>query len=911
MTSEAPLFPPAIALDHCREILPALPRASRNLLPIALQCSGGGPAGSPDAFRLDLILFLDPGATNLILPAGCDQVQLKIMDCDGAWQPLPHQERPISATSAFLILRRWINAFCPFISSRLQRDQGQHLALADGEREALLSPYLEIYFHHLQHPTPELILRRLTRAGIAASPTTLLHACHALGRHLLHHAILEPRRIETSPDLARIEIVIPVYGQIAYTLTSLASVLKDLYLSRHHLAGRVTIGIHVIDDDHPHRIGHRELQQLSLAGILHFAINEHNLGFLRSCSRVIKDLPCDCFVVLLNNDTEVLPGWLLGLYETFLHEPHAGLVGSKLIEPDGSLQEAGGVVWRDGSAWKYGNRQDPMAPQYGYLRSVDYISGASIMVPKARWNAAGGFDERYCPAYYEDTDLALSIRDAGFDVLFQPASQVLHHEGVSCGKSNDSGHKRFQAINRWKFAAKWRQRLTTHQPTGMGLATAIHRGCQGHALVIESQLLDPQKDAGSLFMMNYCLALRSLGYTITFLATHATDCTPGLSHNMGARGLEVVAWEGPGCLESLLSDPDRCFALILVARPGNSRLMPLLRSLAPTARIIYFTHDLHHIRIARTAARAASEAERQAGRIKARKLKKLEKRAFQQADTVIHISEEEQAIADQLVPHRSIVIPPAVAVETEPPLASRSNSVVFIANFSHAPNSSGLRWFLAQVWPLVRRTHPEAQLHVVGRNPPEFVAALHGHNIHCHGFVPALSSVTRSASVGVAPLLEGAGVKGKILTCLAHGLPVVSTAIGLEGIVGGDEHWAAIREANTAEAMAAEIMALFSLQPDDQRRISEQAQAFVRTRFGSSRLLASMKTLLALQDLPFHEAAEDVCLDAPRSTDRHLQAHSHLCHHLHALGATLAAPAFMPAEHAATDADLQPPAWPE
>ena len=118
-----------------------------------------------------------------------------------------------------------------------------------------------------------------------------------------------------------------------------------------------------------------------IPGIIYLR-TETNAGFIASCNRG-AEAARGTYLVFLNNDTIVRPGWLNALLETFQFEPRAGLVGSKLVFPDGRLQEAGGIIWRDATGWNRGKFDDPGKPEYNYLREVDYCSAASVMIPKA------------------------------------------------------------------------------------------------------------------------------------------------------------------------------------------------------------------------------------------------------------------------------------------------------------------------------------------------------------------------------------------------------------------------------------------------------------------------------------------------------------------------------------------------
>ncbi len=202
--------------------------------------------------------------------------------------------------------------------------------------------------------------------------------------------------------------------------------------------------------------------------------NSENQGFVQAC-RQGAEMASGEFILFLNNDTQVMPGWLSNMLKVMDTDPSVGITGSKLIYPDGRLQEAGGIIFNDASGWNYGRLQDPTFPQFNQSRAVDYCSGASLMIRKSLWEQLGGFDMRYAPAYYEDTDLCFAARQAGYKVFYCHDSEVIHHEGITAGTDINSGYKAFQAINHEKFRDKWQTVLATHYPPGTPPEQAIER----------------------------------------------------------------------------------------------------------------------------------------------------------------------------------------------------------------------------------------------------------------------------------------------------------------------------------------------------------------------------------------------------------------------------------------------------
>ena len=289
--------------------------------------------------------------------------------------------------------------------------------------------------------------------------------------------------------------------------------------------------------------------------------NATNRGFLHSCNSAAQAARGE-FLLFLNNDTQVLPGWADAMLALFRARDDTGAVGSKLIYPDGRLQEAGAVVWADGSGWNFGRDEDPRWSMYNYVREVDYCSGASLMVRRAIFDRLGGFDPRYAPAYYEDTDLCFRLRAMGLKTLYQPCSVVVHYEGVSHGRDLDVGVKSCQVVNRRSFVATWAAELgRSHYVNGTHVLRARERARHRPVvLVVDHQVPEPDRDAGSRAILCVIRALLAEGMVVKFWP-HNQLSKPGYVEALQDRGVEVMhgpqqasfaawiarAWRRTGC----------------------------------------------------------------------------------------------------------------------------------------------------------------------------------------------------------------------------------------------------------------------------------------------------------------------------------------------------------------------------
>lgn len=606
-----------------------------------------------------------------------------------------------------------------------------------------------------------------------------------------------------------VSVVIPVYNQFGYTYNCLKSIL--------HNTGNIQYEVIIGDDGSTDDTVQLERVAKGIK-ILH---NKKNVLFLRNCNQAASHAKGK-YIIFLNNDTQVQCNWMESLVQLLENRSDIGMAGSKLLFPDGTLQEAGGIIWQDGTGANYGRGDSPDAPEYNYVKEVDYISGASIIVRKELWDEIDGFDERYVPAYCEDSDFAFEVRSHGRKVVYQPASEVVHFEGISNGTDLEEGVKRYQAVNEEKLRQKWQDILTNEQCRKTDGSFGARERKRNRKTIVMFSDLTPQYDcdAGSKTIYSYLKLFLEKGYLVKFVPEDFKKVDP-YTYELQQMGIEVLHGDYyKKYIDMWLFEHQSEIEYAFVNFPNSGeRFIDILK--CTSIKIRYYGVDLHYLRKQRE---YALTGEQECMHL-SEKFYKMERNILEKADQVYYPSEVEiQVIKREFNREAKLFLPFMYEWNREMTKykPEEREGILFVGGFNHPPNVDAVLWFSTEIYPQINKIR-EMQFYIVGSNEPIEIQNLNQKGIIHMGYLSEeeLQNLYRRIKLVIVPLRFGAGIKGKVVDAMYQGVPIVSTSIGTEGIPEAEKY---IEIADDAKTFGEKVIDLYA----DDARLIETSENYKR-----------------------------------------------------------------------------------
>ncbi len=593
-----------------------------------------------------------------------------------------------------------------------------------------------------------------------------------------------------------VSIIIPVHDNFKFTYNCLAAIKK--FVDAKTIPYEVIIIDDVSDD-----LSKNAEKVISNTKIIH---NKQNLGFLKNINLGAK-ISKGKYLYLLNNDTIPQPNFLSELIKYMQEHKDVGAAGSKLVYKNGLLQEAGGIIWKDGSSWNYGNGKSPNDPHFNYVKDVDYVSGASLLTRKDIWIKIGGFDERYAPAYNEDSDYCVEVHKLGYRVVYIPTSVLVHFEGISNGKKTGTGIKHYQLINIKKFREKQKKYLSKHFSNGEHVFWARDNSQQKKCiLVIDHYVPTYDKDAGSKTVFSYLKLFVEMGYNVKFIGDNFARQEP-YTTSLQMLGIEVLYGEYMKRNWRNYINVNRSYIdFVLLNRPHISiKYIDYIKKYT-NAKILYYGHDLHTLRIEREYEQTHNKATLK----EMKRISKMENHLFAKSDIIYFPSPIEVDIVKKNNPNYNVKILQPYMYDNKTYTSNRKrHNLLFVGGFSHAPNIDACVWFVRSILPIIQKKVRDVTFNIVGSNAPKEISDLKSKNVNIVGYVSdkKLSELYLTNTICVAPLRYGAGIKGKIIEAMYYSIPIVTTSCGAEGISNAEK---SLLIANSADDFAKSVIKLIS-----------------------------------------------------------------------------------------------------
>ena len=568
-------------------------------------------------------------------------------------------------------------------------------------------------------------------------------------------------------DSPKISIVLVLFNRAELTLQCLHSILGG---------GIESFEVVIVNNASTDGTKHL-LRRIKGARIIE---NETNVHYLRACNQAGKELRGE-YILLLNNDAQLVPGSVSSALRTLECSSDIGAVGGKIVLPDGTLQEAGSIIWRDGSCLGYGRGDSPLAPPYMFMRDVDYCSGAFLLTKRKLFLEQGGFDEDYAPAYYEETDYCVRLWKQNKRVVYDPNAIVFHYEFASSVSSHSAIN--LQAEHQSVFAMKhkdWLQLQCRPGPESILPARTHTREGQRRILFLDDRV--PHLALGSGFPRSNRILFEmvKMRHSVTFYPTNFPIEDWADVYQDIPREVEVMLNHGWDRLEEFFEQRANYYDLIFVSRPHNmARLKSLLVTnpdLCRDSKIIYDAEALfsyREIEQLRIEGKELSAGEQQ-------NLIDKEVLLAENCECVVSVSGRESHEFSKRGLRRVRTLGHALDISPTENSFDQRRDILFVGAVHSltSPNADSMYWFSEKILPLVQeKLGSDVRLVIAGSAIPSFSERFLNGNVKVVGRVDHLFTYYNSARLFVAPTRFSAGIPLKVIEAAAHGLPVVATTL--------------------------------------------------------------------------------------------------------------------------------------
>ena len=415
--------------------------------------------------------------------------------------------------------------------------------------------------------------------------------------------------------------------------------------------------------------------------------------------------------------------------------------------------------------------------------------------------------------------------------MYQPLSVVVHFEGISNGTDVEDGMKQYQKINYQKFYDKWKDVLEAkHEENGVNVFLSRDRSIQKkHILVVDHYVPHHDRDAGGKCTYMYLKLFVKLGFQVVFIGDNFYRDEP-YTTELQQLGIEVLYggyyndnWK------KWLEENGKFFDYVYLQRPHISiKYIDLVKEYTD-AKILYFAHDLHHVREFREYEITKDKEKLESSQ----HWKKIEYELFGKADVGHVVGSYEQNVMQKAFPNKPIRNIPLYIYEQMltdiDKNFSKRKDLVYVGGFGHPPNIDAVLWFAKEVFPVILEKYPDIKWHVVGGSVPKQIEELASEHIIIEGFISddALEQLYRKCRLAVVPLRFGAGVKGKVVEAAYFQIPLITTSIGAEGL-SREEGFMVVED--DCAVMAESICELYE-DFEKLRQMSDNGKVFINKYF--------------------------------------------------------------------------------